>query len=811
MKKHLKVLLLLLISTVSFAQKRTISGLILDETGSAIPYANISIKNTKRGTQADSLGRFEIMILNEKERLLLTTIGYEKKEVVLNKNDDFYIIQLKAKIGRLDEIVVKPPENPAWAIIRKVLANRPLNDPSKYQSYETNAYLKIALGVDSLRKSTKDTITKKRIETRESLDAFIIENYSEIIFKQPNKSKETVVASVNNIAQVYGNMANSIPMDVHPMAFYNELYNFTLQKRFFNNPINSKTFSQYEFTLKDTLINAQDSTFIIAFEPYKGTNFDGFKGLLSINSDGFAIENIELESISLMPNISFKIHQHYSRIDGRWFPQKTMTEISSTLDGKQKIGIIKWKFETWFLNTKINQSIDNKRFDGVQREIKTTATKHTKASFEVFRQEALNERNQNAYDILKRKAKTPKQQERAVKFAKLDSTYGQYLGGLISGVNEFKKVEILTDEIYSKNLVEGNRFGIGIGNNQSLRPRFRIGATVAYGLRDKVFKYDAFGSWNITKDRNYRIDVNYKKGLSTSLATDFLRPNFYKDRQFEILPMRDVDTVLFKPYYFQKKSIAFYCKPQAWNSFRITAENQYRDAALSNIEGRENHFGLTQIMFDWRFAYREILNRSGRLETVINRFYPILQLNVTRAIPKINSNFDFWKYALESKYQIRTRRAGVLDLTLKGEYLNGIFPLQYFSGQSSSVGYLFQKRVILPTNFYSNQAVSDNKSVSLNVDYDLMNLLFRPKTKYSQPRIALLHNVTLNNLNLNSTENNIYKGTNLFLSAGLRVRNLVQIPIFGFKIGLGGSVMMQYGPNKPELLKNRLFFSFLLM
>jgi TonB-dependent starch-binding outer membrane protein SusC len=84
---YYKLLLTLLVYaasiTASFAQARLISGRVLDETGQALPGANIIIKNTTQGTTSDSEGKFSIAINGLDDVIVISFIGYETKEIAV--------------------------------------------------------------------------------------------------------------------------------------------------------------------------------------------------------------------------------------------------------------------------------------------------------------------------------------------------------------------------------------------------------------------------------------------------------------------------------------------------------------------------------------------------------------------------------------------------------------------------------------------------------------------------------------------------------------------------------------------------------
>lgn len=94
-------LVLLLFSTFLFSQN-TISGKVIDEFG-PIQGVNIQLKNTQKGTITDSLGKF-IMKVKPKDTLVLSYLGKQTKEVIVNKKD--VIIELN-EIDQLDEVFIE--------------------------------------------------------------------------------------------------------------------------------------------------------------------------------------------------------------------------------------------------------------------------------------------------------------------------------------------------------------------------------------------------------------------------------------------------------------------------------------------------------------------------------------------------------------------------------------------------------------------------------------------------------------------------------------------------------------------------------
>ena len=90
---------------IQTAQERTITGLVTDNEGMPLPGASILVKGTKKGTNTDFDGKFTLDIKKE-VTLLVSFLGYIKKEVVIATNKDTIIISLTPQDSTLDEVIV---------------------------------------------------------------------------------------------------------------------------------------------------------------------------------------------------------------------------------------------------------------------------------------------------------------------------------------------------------------------------------------------------------------------------------------------------------------------------------------------------------------------------------------------------------------------------------------------------------------------------------------------------------------------------------------------------------------------------------
>ncbi len=108
MKKNLLVSIfaLLMISSISWAQERTVSGKVTStEDGSALPGVNVILKGTTVGTATDANGMYSISVPTTGGILLFTFIGLESKEIPVGDRS-VVDVSLATDATQLSEVVV---------------------------------------------------------------------------------------------------------------------------------------------------------------------------------------------------------------------------------------------------------------------------------------------------------------------------------------------------------------------------------------------------------------------------------------------------------------------------------------------------------------------------------------------------------------------------------------------------------------------------------------------------------------------------------------------------------------------------------
>ena len=222
---------------------------------------------------------------------------------------------------------------------------------------------------DTLNKSRKK-IQKNKVDSEEYKirkflnyqDIMLMETVSERKFKYPDMDNEKVTAS--KISGLKDPAFILLASQLQSFSFYNNF--ISIYDKNYLSPISKGSTAKYFFLIEDTLYGQNnDTTFIISFKPHKGKNFQGLKGVLYINSNKYAIQNVIAEPYERR-TIDCKIQQKYELINNEyWFPVELNTNIifrNIILEsGSFKTTVIALG-KSYIKDIKVNENFDKKEF-----------------------------------------------------------------------------------------------------------------------------------------------------------------------------------------------------------------------------------------------------------------------------------------------------------------------------------------------------------------------------------------------------------------------------------------------------------------
>lgn len=503
MKRLLLAILLTSSLSLVYSQGIEISGIVVDKkTSEPLPFANIIISETTIGTTTDIDGKFTLRINDESNfSIIISYMGYETKEEKLKpgKNKDI-VIEMNPSNLFLSEVEFKakrktPKDTAAIRLFRNVVKYKEFNRPKSYDFYSYQDYTKMKFGVINVSPDFFDKpIIRKFDFVRENIDTLdnvtvlpvlIKENVNAIFFrKDPEKTKKILVAEkfsgINNAS-----ISDFVDYNFDVIDVYNNVIN--INQKAFTSPFANNANIYYRYFLSDTV-------YVDGFKCYK-LEFTGksntdqiFSGHALIVDSSYAIKSIRLEVLpgaNLNFVTGFVIAQDFKFVDSlNWFLEKEFmqTELNIFKSAKkvdQQSYLIQKNSER--INITVNTPIPGEIFFGDEYEILENARSRSDGLWDSLRVNPLTQREANVYQSAEEIKNQP-----LFKFLSW-ATYFGMTGFMQTGPYlEFGRWY----QFYSKNAVEGNRFKIGLRTRPDMSKVINLRGHVAYGLRDKIWKYE---------------------------------------------------------------------------------------------------------------------------------------------------------------------------------------------------------------------------------------------------------------------------------------------------------------------------------
>jgi hypothetical protein len=816
-KLYVLIFFIILFKSTS-AQTYQFKGKVLDkQTKKELPFVAVSIVGESKGTQTDIDGRFSLISTNEEIVVRFQYVGYLAKEVRLKKSIENEIT-LSIKENNIREVQIIAGENPANKIIKKVIEHKNENNPEKLSSFKYTSYNKFVFTgkedtaifpraikhkiskLDSTSKNyqyQKDSILNRIAKEKKSTDSlfekqhlFITETVTQRDFLFPEKNKEQIKAV--KISGLKNPMFVLIASQFQSFSFYKD-YMKVLDKNYLS-PISKGSTEKYFFALEDTLLQNDDSVFVISFKPGKGKNFDGLKGVLYINKDGYAVQNVIAEP-EKSSYFKIKVQQQYEKISGVWFPTQLNTDLhlgsSVQIENRTMIGIGR----TYIKDIEIGVDQTKKKFDGVVIDYDRKSIKNNSDSLlNKYRVDTLDRLEKQTYYIVDSIGKAEKLDEKAKLFDVITKGYIPY------GYIQFDLKRIIS----SYNDYEGIRLGLGIGTSEKFSKYFNTEAYFGWGTKDHQFKYGG----SLTVPIFLKQDIEWKASISKDViesgGTFFRGDKKTKFDTYRNILVNNMDWQEGIESQLSIRSQKYLLHYLYASQYKRSATNAYfftHDASLLNV------FETREIGISTRWAYRETFMRQSKQRISLGTKYPVVWFNMAYA-KSIDDNWkgDYWKFDLSIKKAFTIRNVGITHVLLSGGYIKGSVPYPFaYTGRSNyngsfslaSQGYFETMRM---NEFLSTQ------QVSLFVLHDFGKLLYQ--SKYIKPGIAISTAYGIGSLS-NTTQHTgvVFKTMEKgYSESGLLLSDLLVLKSNIYNTGLGLGIYYRYGAYKNIAEKDNLAF-----
>ena len=360
MNRKLLCALSLLFSILSSAQ---VVGTITDTKGEPLPFVNILIENTYKGTTSNDDGYYELSISQPKTyTIIYTYLGYKtvKKTVRIDTFPYTLNISLEEESVSLNEVVVSAEDNPANTIMRQAIAKRKEN-LEKINAFKADFYSR---GLIRIKDAPEKILGQEVGDLGGGLDStrsgiiYLSETISKIQYLRPNRLKETITASKVSGDDNGFSFNNAQDVDYN---FYNNTIEFGNE---IVSPIANNAFGYYRYKLEGVFYDDRGNLINKVNVIPKRKNDPVFSGSIYIVDDQWTIYAVELDitgtqaRIPAADLISLKQSFSYSEKDNLW------ALISQSIDFKYGILGIKGdgRFTAVYSNYQFNIDLNKKDF-----------------------------------------------------------------------------------------------------------------------------------------------------------------------------------------------------------------------------------------------------------------------------------------------------------------------------------------------------------------------------------------------------------------------------------------------------------------
>lgn len=322
-RKH--VLFFLLLALTLPAGATTVRGTITDKKNDPLPFVNVYVQGTTRGTTSNVNGEYSIEVQQGIYcPLVFKMIGYKQEVIILETTD----AEMTLNVSLSPEMITyagvdirADAEDPAYAVIRQAIKKRKFY-LEQVEAYSCDVYIK---GLQRMKKFPKKFMGEEVnddgwIDTTSGI-FYLSESVSKFNFKQKDKIHEEMISSKvsgDNRAFSYNQASEML------FNFYQNLMEVQqLTDRGFVSPISANAFIYYRYKLLGTFYENGQMINKIQVIPKRKSD-PVFRGEIYIAENTWRIHSLDL-MLTKEAQIDFVdtlvIHQVHLPVDkDTWMP-----------------------------------------------------------------------------------------------------------------------------------------------------------------------------------------------------------------------------------------------------------------------------------------------------------------------------------------------------------------------------------------------------------------------------------------------------------------------------------------------------------
>ena len=677
MKKHISLLFLFIVLNL-FSQ----STITVIKTGerTPIPNATVSCKGKVLGkTNTQGILSFRTKC----EKVDVKAAGFYEDEAVVDKVMELGLSKTDPKTQSIEGVIISDKSDPrALAILQKVNDNFKNNSPHSLDSYSFKSYEKISFDfdedsikqynqylshrLDSLKLlPTQIQSADKKKDSMESVNVMKLMTTSKL-FLWERAAQYSYSKKFGEKINILDNRVAGLKEPVYEMMALRSNRNKIPKE------IQEENRTLYRYFLTDSIDIEGRKNYVIRFRqadyknPIQKRKFNGY---IYVDADTYGLKKIESNSKKKSEG---SITSTWKPIDNKWFLLKENFKIkmgATVFDGKKKDKNkkddaeekMKQKFGNYvfimadYFDFKTSIEQDKKDFSGYSISVENSDG----AILDQYRTDSLTDREKMTY-------------------AKIDSVGKKYnldqklnvVTGFLKGKIRVGNVDFDALEILKYNQYEGFRLGANAKLNERFNKYISPDAYVAYGFKDRAWKYGLGVDLKTTlaKTSFFRVEYyndvdaagrfnenlwNFKMKINNS-GVDLNNDRFYHFEGFKVSYENDLSNTL-----------------TLRGSVKKDKEEAKFDYNYNNLGSSFENFA-TQLTLKYSPNSKSMMTPSGKLTYEQN--YPEFYFNYEQGLKSLGGDFNFSSFDVLVQHSFKTK-LGVTGARLYGGLVTGNAPI----------------------------------------------------------------------------------------------------------------------------------------
>jgi hypothetical protein len=694
-KKFYLLQLLYFVSLIQYgySQTTTVEGFIKEKgSNEPIPFVHVFFKGTQIGTTSDTSGYFISTITTagiKEDSLIISSLGYNTVKVFLKNNERQKItIEMTPQFYQLQEFEVKPGENLAWRVLRKIIENKEKNNPDYRVNYSSEEYSKIRFDLNHFTEKIKKNILLrpfdfiwKNVDTTSDgityLPVLMVEKMITHYFQSTPKENKDYIDAINTT----GLEGPKIMKFVEDLALTPNFYNnyVPILGKNFPSPLNGNYKNNYKFYLTDSTGVDSNRTYKIVFIPKQKRDL-AFSGEMLIDANDAAIKEITLR-FDIMANVnfvrSFWINQKYDKLKNKYWMLKesnvigdfTVIENSSDLTGF--FGRKNSKFSNYYIDSVLPKKI----FKGSAIVIESDSAKNKSNYYwENSRSFELSKEDKGIFKM----SDSLKNDPRFILRKKI-------ILGITSGYYPLCSIDIGDIySFYSYNTIEQSRLKLGFKTNENLKIPLSLSTYIAYGTYDEKWKYKVNPEFNFRKLKSkvgvfLRDDIDQLSRSFNNIELDHVLSSFIQVGSSNASRNYVKD---YNIYIENKWTTGFTSRLNYFNNTITPVKDVLFESINSNgfLQNHSNyHSSGIDLTLKYSWQNKNVTGNFYNKKEFKNTFkkYPDIAIQWMVADKNFGSQFDFQKIKVSFKQQVRLQKAGYLKYYIEAGKTFNTVPYPY--------------------------------------------------------------------------------------------------------------------------------------